>query len=224
MTSSTATSPPNKVKGIVWPLWTVVAIMAAASIAMFRYLPDPMPTHWGFSGEPDAWGSKWNVFLIPGMAALLTILFSVFERIDPKRINYRSFQKAWLAIRFIIIAFLAYIQAITMFVSIRPEYNGRVGDFVTAGVGVLFIVMGNYMGKIRQNWFVGMRTPWTLEDPEVWQKSQRLGGWAFVIAGIVVLVMALTVGTNPWVFFPVIFIAAFTPAIYSYVIHRKKHS
>jgi len=228
MTSSTVTNQNNdtneRVKGIVWPLWIVVAVMIALAIAAFPHLPDPIPTHWGFSGQPDSWGSKWTIFLLPGMAALFTFLFSFFERIDPKRINYHAFKKAWFAIRLCIILFLGYMEAIMILVSLKPEYNDQVGNFVTAGIGVLLIVLGNYMGKIRQNWFVGMRTPWTLDDPEVWQKSQRVAGWAFVVAGIAILIMALTIGARPWIFFPIVFGSAFAPMFYSYFLHKKKHA
>jgi uncharacterized membrane protein len=215
---------PERIKGIVWPLWIVVVAMLALAVIAFPSLPDPIPTHWGFDGQPNDWGSRWTIFLMPGMAALFTFLFSLFERIDPKRINYRAFQKAWFAIRFGIILFLGFIEAVMIYVALNPEYNDKVGVLVTAGVGILLIVFGNYMGKIRQNWFVGLRTPWTLDDPEVWQKSQRVAGWAFVVAGIAILIMALTGGLNPWIFFLIVFCSAFAPVFYSYFLYKKKHA
>ena len=87
---------------------------------------------------------------------------------------------------------------------------------------MLFILLGNYMGKIRQNFFVGMRTPWTLSDPEVWNKSQRFAGWMFVIGGLITIIESIVWLTSGAIIFAVVFLIAIVPMIYSYLLYRGK--
>ena len=111
---------------------------------------------------------------------------------------------------------------IQMNATLHPEASAMVGRSMIFGIGVLFVILGNFMGKVRQNWFIGLRTPWTLADPEVWQKSQRVGGWAFVLGGLAVITETFFLGDNPWIFFGIILVIAVFPIVYSYVIYKRK--
>jgi uncharacterized membrane protein len=226
-TSTSHPTSPTDVKpsrtGIVI-IWAIVALMFLAGWIAYPYLPDMVPTHWGFTGEPNAWSPKWpGAFIGPFIALACAILFPLLPRLDPKRKNYPDFQKPWFVIQLSIIGFMAYIEAVTIFVTFFPAHNALVGQAITAGVGLLFIILGNVMGKVRQNWFVGLKTPWTLDDPDVWQKSQRVAGWAFVIAGLAIIVNTLFLRTNPYVFFGAVLLVVLGPIVYSYVIYRNKH-
>lgn len=224
MTSSTTISNERDSRLTYYaPVWIIAGLMLLGALLVYPYLPDTIPTHWGFSGEPDAWGSKWPAAFIPVFIGVgFAVLFPLFERIDPKRMNYKDFRPVWRVIQISLITFMAYIQAITYYVTLHPDANNVVGSAIIGGVGALFIILGNYMGKLRQNWFIGLRTPWTLSDPEVWQKSQRLTGWMFVFAGVMMLVMAVTGGIQPHIFFGVIVAIVIIPVVYSYVLHAKK--
>jgi uncharacterized membrane protein len=197
--------------------------MFLAGAILYAYLPDMLPIHWGFNGEPNNWWPKaYGVWLIPALAALFTVLFPVLQRIDPKSQNYPDFAKSWAVIQTAILGMLAYMYGVTLFVSIYPVYNALVGRLVIFGVGVLFVILGNYMGKVRQNYFVGLRTPWTLNDPEVWQKSQRLAGWIFVLAGLVILIESIVWLAVPFIFFGVIILTVAIPMVYSYWLSNQK--
>lgn len=201
----------------------LVALMFLAGAILYSYLPDILPVHWDFNGEPNNWWPKiYGVWLIPGMSLIFMILFPILQRIDPKSQNYPGFAKAWAVIQTSILGMLAYMYGVTLFVTFYPAYNAMVGRLVVFGIGLLFVILGNYMGKIRQNYFVGLKTPWTLNDPEVWQKSQRLAGWVFVLAGLLIIIEAIIWLAVAYVFFAIILLTVFVPIIYSYLLSRKK--
>ncbi len=201
----------------------VVAAMFVAGALAYSHLPEVVPTHWDFEGQPNGWSPKWfGVWLIPGLSLLFLVLFQVLSRLDPKRQNYENFKKPWAVIQTSILAMLAYMYAVTMGVTFYPAYNAMVGRLVVLGIGLLFVVLGNYMGKVRQNYFIGLRTPWTLNDPEVWQKSQRISGWAFVLCGLVAVIESLVWMAVPYVFFGAIALTVIVPVAYSYKLSTDK--
>lgn len=201
----------------------IVALMFAAGAVLYPYLPDMVPTHWGIEGEPNAWSPKaWGAWIIPLMALLFLVLFPVLPKLDPKRENYENFKKPWSVIQTSLVAFMAYMYGVTMYVTFRPQYNSSVGRMVTFGIGILFVILGNVMGKVRQNYFVGLKTPWTLSDPEVWQKSQRVAGWAFVLAGLAFMVEGVVWFAILPVFAVVMASVVIAPIVYSYLLARQK--
>ena len=222
MPETDITSDPKKTYTAAIIRWVVVAGMILAGIIVYPHLPDRIPTHWGIHGEVNGWSNRWpGAFIAPIMGIIFLILFPFLQRIDPKRRNYGNFQQAWEGIQTLLVLFFAYIQGVTYVATLRQVDSNFVGQSIMVGIGILFIVLGNYMGKVRQNWFVGIRTPWALEDPVVWQKTQRIGGWAFVIGGIAILLMSLTMPPNPYIFMGIIAVIALGPIVYSYVIAKK---
>lgn len=201
----------------------IVALMFIAGAALYSYLPDMIPTHWGFEGQPNQWSPKtWGVWLIPLMSLAFLVFFPILPKLDPRRENYEKFKQPWGVIQTSLIAFMAYIFGVTMFVTFYAQYNAMVGRAVVFGMGVLFVILGNYMGKIRQNYFVGLKTPWTLDDPEVWQKSQRLTGWAFVLFGLLAIIESILWIAVPYMFFAGLAMTILVPLVYSYKLAAKK--
>jgi len=201
----------------------IVALMFITGALLYSYLPDMIPTHWGFEGQPNQWSPKtWGTWLIPLMSLAFLILFPILPKLDPKKENYEKFKQPWGVIQTSLVAFMGYIYGVTMFVIFYPEYNAFVGRAVVFGMGVLFVILGNYMGKVRQNYFVGLKTPWTLNDPEVWQKSQRLSGWAFVLCGLVAIIESIIWIATPYVFFVAFALTVIVPIAYSYLISKAK--
>ena len=201
----------------------IVAAMFIAGIALYQSLPDPMPIHWNFAGQPDDWGSKvWAAWLLPGLALLLTILFPIFAKIDPRHKNYEKFRKTWNGIQTAIVAFFGYMYGVMLYVLTAQADGELMGRFMLAGIGLLFVILGNYMGKVRWNYFVGLKTPWALDDPEVWQKSQRFAGWFFVLGGLVFLFEAWWYQAFGLVFGITITSVVLIPTVYSYWVSRKK--
>lgn len=224
--------PSGESKPLSWfPPKSVLAIVAGMflfSIALYSKLPDIMPTHWGISGEADGFSPKqFAVFFAPVLGLFIAFLFSFSQRMDPKRDAYVNFQKTWIRLQIGIMTFFAYIHVVTLLAGIYPSINSHVATFITSGMGVLFILIGNSMGKLEQNWFVGLRTPWTLSDPEIWRKSQRLAGLFFVLGGIAILIMSLAIQNSVALFITfmaVVFSVSIVPIAYSYILAQKKRA
>ncbi|MDD5624003.1 MAG: SdpI family protein [Candidatus Peribacteraceae bacterium] len=198
--------------------------MFLAAALLYRVLPEQIPTHWNFMGQVDQYSGKvFGTFLLPSVALVLSLLFPLFQRIDPKRENYAAFAHAWEVFQLALVGFMAYIFAVQMYTSLHPEASVLVGRFVMFGIGVLLILMGNYMGKIRQNFFVGLRTPWTIADPEVWGKSQRFGGWCFVLGGLAIIVVSILWVAVPALLISIFVFVVFLPMVYSYMLFRRKN-
>ncbi|MFC1655988.1 SdpI family protein [Patescibacteria group bacterium] len=198
----------------------IVAAMLGTGWYLFDQLPDQMPTHWNIEGQVDAYMPKGSaILLFPGITLAVTLLFPLLSMIDPRKEKYVLFRRPWLILQIVIVLFFAYMYFVSVYLALNPEI--LITPFILGGIGVLFIIIGNYLGKVRQNYFVGIKTPWTLNSEEVWNKTQRVGGWAFMFAGIVILINGFVKWQLVPVMIAVIAIAAIGPIVYSYILYRK---
>lgn len=204
----------------------VAALFVTASLVL-PHLPDQVPTHWNTYGEPDTFSSKeFAAFLVPFMSLGFLVLFPLLAKIDPKKENYPKFKASWEWIQTLLFSMLAYFYGVQLFVTLVPEKQSMLPRLMFIGLALLFIALGNSIGKVRQNFFVGLKTPWTLSDPEVWQKSQRVTGWSFVIGGLIFLVLSI-LGAIPYlgtIFIAVTIVMVAFPVFYSYFVFRAKNS
>lgn len=195
----------------------VLSLLAlTASLMLYAELPNQLPTHWNFNGEIDSYGHKsWAAFLMPGiMLAISFIIFGALPRLSPRKFEVESFRSTYGLISVLTIALLGYIHGIILWVSL--DQTMEVGRVLVGGIMIFFIVMGNYMGKVRRNFWMGIRTPWTLASERVWNETHRIGAWSFVGAGI--LGFAFVLANLPLGSVIGIMIAgAFIPIIYSLV-------
>jgi len=203
----------------------IFAAMVAAAFYFYPQLPAEVPVHWNFAGEADNFASKaFGAFLLPGLALFFLTLFPLLAKIDPKKENYTKFCATWEWLQTLIVAAFAYFYGVQLFVTLSPAAESLMPRLMLVGVGVLFILLGNLMGKIRQNFFIGLKTPWTLSDPEVWQKSQRVGGWGFIAGGFIVLALAIFYQSQyvSLMLITVTFVMIVVPIVYSYLLYRRK--
>ncbi len=166
----------------------VVLILASlvASFYFYAHFPPIVVTHWNFAGQPDGWSSAgFAAFFLPILLVGMYLLFLAIPYLDPKKDRYEQFRKPYHIFKAIIIAVMVIIYFIASLNGIGYPLN--VSLWVPFIIGLLFVVMGNYMGKIKPNWFMGIRTPWTLSSEEVWNKTHRLGGKLFIIGGLFML-------------------------------------
>ena len=167
------------------PQLLLVAGMFIAAAMVWPMAPESFPVHWNIRGEVDRYGGKFEgLLLLPLIASGIYLLMRVLPLLDPGKANYPSFQSAYLLIRGSILLLMAVIYSCTVLVAFG--YKIDIGTVIPVLVGLLFVVLGNVMGKIRPNWFVGVRTPWTLSSRHSWNKTHRLAGWLFVVMGLVV--------------------------------------
>lgn len=200
--------------------WFLILLIITSFIGGWIFnsrLPDILPTHWNIAGQVDGYSPKQMVTLgFPAIALGMYLMMFLLPLIDPKKRNYDLFKGAYFIIRSIILAF--FILMFWAIVLYGLGYKLDISKFVVISIGMLFVVLGNYLGRVRQNFFVGIRTPWTLSNEEVWAKTHRLAGKLMVLAGIFMIIGIFFNGILTFI----IMIAFLTyPVIYSYVIYTK---
>lgn len=203
--------------------WIVVVVAVILAIVGILIMPDTIPTHFGPSGEPDAWGSKFTVLLYPAILVLVTALAVPMIKLDPKQSNYERFSKYYYNFFFGFAIFFLMIEAANIAIAMGADIN--VGSIICFVVGVMMFFVGNMMPKIKQNFFFGIKTPWALSDEENWFKTHRLGGKMFAICGIGMMLAAFIPGESKvWIVLAGVLVMAIIPAVYSYMIFRKKEN
>ena len=175
----------------------LILILAALSLSgilgIYSRLPASIPLHWNVRGQVDSWGPRWNIFLLGGLPLIVALLMRWLPRIDPKRDSYVKHARTYEILQTLIVLVLIGLGWLTIAAALGATMD--VGAIVRVLVGLLFIGLGNFMGRLKRNYFVGIKTPWTLADDEVWRRTHRCGGWVFVIMGAVfVLSLALPAG------------------------------
>jgi uncharacterized membrane protein len=198
-----------------------VAAMFALAAACWSLVPDRIPVHWNIHGEADGFGGKVAGLLMLPLVALATYALTLaLPRFDPLRANYESFASAYGAIRLAITLFLATFQTVIVLVALG--YPVDMNTAVGLALGIMFIVFGGVMGKIRPNWFVGVRTPWTLSSRLSWTKTHRLAGWLFIAMGLVAMAWGLM--SSEWMLAAMIVFDAtcvLWMVVYSYLVYRS---
>ncbi len=170
--------------------WAIIGAMFVLAAVVWRSAPDQIPVHWGLSGEPDRYGGKFQgLLLLPLITLGLYLAMLLLPRVDPRRANYALFEGAYGAIRLSTVVFMGLIYGLILLWVRGVELD--VAVVVPVLVGGLLVVIGNLLGKSRPNWFVGIKTPWTLDSKRSWVKTHRLGGWTFVLLGLAFVVLGL---------------------------------
>ncbi|HEY8470372.1 MAG TPA: SdpI family protein [Longimicrobiales bacterium] len=202
----------------------VVAAMLAFALAVYPSLPERVPTHWGLSGEPDDWMPKWpGAFLPAAMAAGVWLLLVGLRRIDPRRAHYEKFDETYWLLVNLLVLFMALVEVVALGAALGWPLD--VARVMLLAAGLLFVALGNYLPRVRSNWWMGIRTPWTLESERVWRETHRVAGWSFVFGGVVTMVAALLpLAARPWVALAGLVVAGFVPVVYSYVLYRRERS
>ena len=196
----------------------IVALVAYAAW-MYPGLPDPMPTHWNAAGEVDGWSSKGvGAAIITAIPVFLFVLFKLIPVMSPRGFRTESFT----GVLNILMAASVVFGVVIGFGVFRAaeDTSINISTFVLVAVGLLLMVMGNFLGKVRKNFFLGIRTPWTLASDEVWAKTHRLGGWCFVIAGLFMVIAAVVAPDITWLIY-VVLAMALIPVVYSYIAYRR---
>lgn len=204
-----------------WPLLLIILGSLAVGVMVYPQLPEMVASHWNFKGHVDGYSSRfWGAFGIPLMTAGIYALMLVLPLIDPRRENYKKFAGVYRLFKVVLVIFMTGVYLIVILNALG--YRVPVDRAIMAGISLLFLVLGNFMGQIRHNYFVGIKTPWTLANEQVWQKTHRLGGRLWVAAGLVGLAASLLGGTAGGIIMAVALgVATVVPMVYSYIeFHR----
>jgi uncharacterized membrane protein len=208
--------------------WRIESPQIALLVAMFVLAlvtwptaPEQIPVHWNAAGDVDRYGGKVEGLLaMPLIATGLYLLLRFLPRIDPGRANYALFTNTYVLIRIGMLVVIAALYGVIHLWIRGRETN--ISTVVPMLIGGLFILLGASMGKLRPNWFIGIRTPWTLSSKAAWVRTHRIGGWLFILLGLVLMVLVPL--TEPRRAFPALAIAAAALAlwsmVYSYIVWR----
>lgn len=204
------------------PLMAIIAIPLIAAVFLYPRMPEQVPIHWNAQGEVDNYGSRvFGTFFLPGLNIVMYVLFLVLPLIDPKKANYRKFDSSYLIIRYALHLFFVLMFAVTAIAALG--YPVSIDKWVPAGVAVLFIVMGNIMGRVRHNYFVGFKYPWTLANEEVWKRTHQFGAKLMVLGGFAALIGIIFTDGNAS--FAILMAGLLIPVgittVYSYIIYKK---
>lgn len=206
-----------------WYPAAIVAAAVAASLAAFGRMPERVPVHWDAAGNVDRYGSRLEgALLLPAVILLLAILIPVLPRIDPRRANYDKFRPTY---HLVMNATLTLLLAIHLgALATGLGFAVPIGRLVPAGVGILFLVLGNALPRARPNWMFGIRTPWTLSNDRVWERTHRVGGYLMFGAGLAILLSALLpAGQASFaILIGAVVVVSLGSVVYSYVAWRQE--
>ncbi|WP_318310687.1 SdpI family protein [Flagellimonas crocea] len=185
-------------------------------------LPEKVPLHYNIKGEIDRYGDKSELILIPIMLPLLIyVLLLVVPYIDPKK-QIQKMGNKYYSLKFI----LTLITSVMALFIIHSTKGGSLANptFIFLIIGVTYLILGNYFKTIKANYFIGIRTPWTLESEYVWKKTHKLGGKVWFVGGILAIIssLVLPLQTNIKVFLAITVIITLVPVVYSYVLFKKQ--
>ncbi len=199
----------------------IILLSFAVGIYFYPQMSDRVASHWNIRGEVDGYMSKfWGLFLMPIISIGMLIMFIFIPKIDPLKKNIEKFRKYFDRFILLIIIFLFYIYLLTIFWNIGIRFN--MGQLMVPAMGILFYYVGILTENAKRNWFVGIRTPWTLSSETVWNKTHKIGGKLFKIAGIIACFGIFFPKYAIFlVLIPVISITVYT-FIYSYLEYQKE--
>jgi uncharacterized membrane protein len=196
----------------------VIAATLVGVVAAYPHLPEVIPVHWDARGHVNEWGPKWSLFLLgPGIMVFMVLLFAAIPWLSPKQFEVESFRATYLYIMIMIVSMMAYAQILIVLAALGVPFD--MTRAVEGCVCLLIALLGNVMGKVRRNFFVGIRTPWTLTNERVWNATHRLGAKTLFAGGLAGL-LAVILKAPFWLPLAAIAISALIPVTYSLVFYK----
>ena len=169
-----------------WIPVLLIVSAVAASILYYPKLPETMTTHWSVSGEPNGFSSRlWGAWILPVIMAAVWLIMRAIPHIDPRKANYEKFSGMYDALVILILAFMLTMHIVLLMAATGAPI--RMDRVVMPSVGVFIAIMGILIPKAHPNWFVGIRTPWTLTSDLSWERTHKIGGTLFVILGVLMV-------------------------------------
>lgn len=197
----------------------VILATFAGTLVAYPQLPAIVPMHWNAHGQVDSWGAKWSLLVYtPGIMIAMVGLFAVLPWLSPKKFEVDSFRPTYLYIMIVLVAMFAYIQILSLLSALGLALD--VGRAAEGGIGLLIALLGNVLGKIRRNFYVGIRTPWTIANERVWNVTHRLGAKTFFGGGLLGL-LAVLLRAPFWLPVACFLLGAFVPAVYSLIFYKQ---
>ena len=200
----------------------IIAAQILVSLVTYPFLPDTVPTHWNAVGQVNGYAPKWvNAILFPLISIGIFVLIRLLLAAGP-RLGYQNSRRANLEIVNLIVngVLLLMLELQLVVTAFSLGMNIDINFVVILSISVLFIFIGNFMGKLRRNFWAGIRTPWTLASDVVWERTHRLGSWLFVIGGLLGVIMSFIPVLRVWGFIVVLVAIVVILYVYSYITYQ----
>jgi uncharacterized membrane protein len=195
----------------------LTAAALAATVVAYPHLPPSVPTHWDIRGMPNGYSPRWALYFMPVFMAALIAATWKLPWLSPKHFEVDSFRGTYTQLMLSAIALLAYLDAAILWMGTGHTVNVR--PLVFSGVCLIFVLLGNVMGKVRRNFYIGVRTPWSLASERVWNATHRLAAKTFVLGGLVGLAL-IAMGLYAWLVAALIG-GALIPVMYSLYFYKQ---
>ena len=190
-------------------------------IYLYPQMPETMASHWNSRGEVDGYMPRfWGVFLMPIVSFVILLMFLLIPNIDPLKKNIQKFRKYFDWFILLLMIFLFYIHGLSLYWNLGNVFNMTV--MILPALGILFYYIGILTENAKQNWFIGIRTPWTLSNKKVWDKTHKIGGKLFKIAGVIALLGLLLPDYSMWLILAPILALVIYVILYSYLEYQKQ--
>lgn len=200
----------------------LIVFAVTFSLSVYGRLPEQMASHWNTTNQVDGYISRfWGAFLMPVISVGMLLLFLVIPQIDPLKANIAKFREYFNAFIVLIIGFMVYMHILTMLWNLGYD-RFNMGAAMLPAMGLIFIFAGIMMRQAKRNFFIGIRTPWTLSSDHVWDETHRLGSILFIASGILALFGAFFPDYAIWfIMVPVLGSTLFL-LVYSYILYQRE--
>jgi uncharacterized membrane protein len=195
----------------------ITLAVLVAGVVLYPHLPERVPTHWDLHRNVNGYSSRFQaVVIMPAIMVGIMLMFAVLPALSPRHFKIEPFLSTYLYLILVITVALAYFQAIILWAAFRPGLP--ISQAILGGVCVMWMLMANVMGKVKRNFFVGIRTPWTLASGQVWYSTHRFAARLWMWSGLVGLLMAFI---YPLAAIAVIIGSGFVPVVQSFVYYKR---
>lgn len=204
---------------VKWPTLILVVLAFFESMYYYPKFPAQVATHWGSNGEVNGYmGKFWGLFLVPVITLVLYLFFMLLPRLDPKK-NIPQFKKHFDNFILIFVLFMVYIHTLTIYWNLGHVFDMTIA--IIPAMALLFFFLGTLLSNAKPNWFIGIRTPWTLSNDVVWEKTHQLGATLYKVAAIVALFGIIWQKYAIFILIIPIIVVSFYLVAYSYFEYKK---
>ena len=204
-------------------LWALIVLPYVYLAMVWNKLPDQVPTHFNIAGNVDAMSGKTTLLYLPGALGIgIYLLMLIIPVLDPKR-KIQQMGDKYFTFRFMLTLFFSLLATYMVYISYKGSLKNP--NMLIALIGALFAMMGNYFQTVRPNYFIGIRTPWTLENEQTWKKTHRLGGRLWMAGGLLIVILAFFISNNSAlaiIFGVILSVLVIVPVVYSYTEFQKE--
>jgi len=203
-------------------LWVLIVLPYVYLATIWNKLPTQVPTHFNLSGNPDGWSGKTALLILPGAMCIgIYLIMLLIPVLDPKR-KIQQMGEKYYNFRFMLTFFFSLFATYILYISKSGSLKNP--NLLIGLLGALFAMLGNYFQTVRPNYFIGIRTPWTLENEQIWKKTHRMGGKLWVAGGVLIAVISIFINNNTALaitFGAILSIMVIVPVVYSYIEYLK---